>query len=94
MLRVRRDGIRGLVIFGDWRGLIEDLEALQADERNPSDAATEPHHITHRPDALRYFAASRALLPERPPEPVDEDAPPDYDQVMHGGAPDLRYLYY
>lgn len=94
LLRVRQDGKPGLVIFRDCRGLIEDLEALQADERNPSDAATEPHHITHRPDALRYFAASRALLPEKPPEPVDEDAPPDYDQIMHGGAPDLRYLYY
>ena len=39
LLRVRRDGKPGLVIFRDCRGLIEDLEALQADERNPSEHA-------------------------------------------------------
>ena len=94
LLRVRRDGRPGLVIFRDCRGLIEDLQALQTDEKNPSDAATEPHAVTHRPDALRYFAQGRALLPERLPEPDDEENVLAYDDVMRGGLPDDRYLIF
>ena len=94
VVRVRRDGKPGLVIFRDCRGLIEDLQALQTDERNPSDAATEPHGVTHRPDALRYFAQGRALLPERLPELDDEAGIADYDDVMRGGLPDDRYLVF
>lgn len=94
LFRVRRDGKPSLVIFRDCRGLIEDLQALQTDERNPSDAATEPHGVTHRPDALRYFAQGRALLPERLPELDDEAGIANYDDVMRGGLPDDRYLVF
>ncbi len=94
LLRVRRDGKPGLVIFRDCRGLIEDLQTLQTDGKNPSDAATEPHGVTHRPDALRYFAQGRALLPERLPEPDDEEETMAYDDVMRGGLPDDRYLIF
>lgn len=93
LLRVRLDGKPGLVIFRDCIGLIEDLQALQADERNPSDAAKEPHGITHRPDALRYFAQNRSLLPD--PEMIwaeDEPGTIAYDDAMRGGACNWDYL--
>ena len=35
--------------------LIRTLPALQHDDKNPNDVATEPHELTHIPDALRYF---------------------------------------
>ena len=44
-----------LHIFNTCGQLIEHLPALQRDAKRPSDCMTEPHDITHLPDALRYF---------------------------------------
>jgi len=44
-----------LYIFKTCPELIECLTALQRDGRNPNDCMTQPHEITHLPDALRYF---------------------------------------
>lgn len=44
-----------LKIFSNCVNLIRTLPALQHDEKNPNDVATEPHELTHAPDALRYF---------------------------------------
>ena len=49
-----------LMIFNSCVGLITDLKAIQADERNPGDCARQPHDVTHAVDALRYYAVSRA----------------------------------
>lgn len=57
-----------LVIFSSCKNLIRTLPAVQIDERNPNDVATEPHELTHAPDALRYFIAGRPV-PNRPPTP-------------------------
>lgn len=46
-LKMRPDGKPGLLITEDCPRLIKDLPALQHDEKNPSDAAKEPHDITH-----------------------------------------------
>ena len=51
----------GLLVTEDCVGLIENLPAIQHDEKNPSDCATEPHMITHICDAARYFAVTRTL---------------------------------
>ncbi len=48
-----------LRIFSNCRHLIRTLPALQVDDHNPNDAATEPHELTHAPDAIRYFIAGR-----------------------------------
>lgn len=48
-----------LVIFKNCTNLIRTLPALQRDERDPNDVATEPHELTHGPDAIRYFIAGR-----------------------------------
>lgn len=42
-------------IFNNCTELIECLPALQRDAKRPTDCMTEPHDITHLPDALRYF---------------------------------------
>lgn len=48
-----------LKIFENCTNLIRTLPLLQHDKKNSADAATEPHELTHAPDALRYFAAWR-----------------------------------
>jgi phage terminase large subunit len=48
-----------LKIFENCTNLIRTLPLLQYDKRNGTDAANEPHELTHAPDALRYFAAWR-----------------------------------
>ena len=46
-------------IFRNCPNLIRTLPQLMHDKRKPGDAATQPHEITHAPDALRYFVAGR-----------------------------------
>lgn len=43
--------------------LIRSLPQLMHDSKKPGDAATQPHEITHAPDALRYFASMRTCVP-------------------------------
>lgn len=61
-----------LVIFEGCNNLIRCLPAVTYSKKNPNDVATEPHELTHAPDALRYFVAGR---PQRSfvPAAVDED---------------------
>ena len=56
-----------LRIFSTCEQLIEYLPALQRDAKKPTDCMTEPHHITHLPDALRYFAV-QYIYPSKPPK--------------------------
>ena len=62
-LRPLPDGTGGqrakLCIFSTCTRLIHDLPLLQHDAHNPTDVATEPHDITHAPDALRYLFDGR-----------------------------------
>jgi phage terminase large subunit len=41
------------------KNLLRTLPLLTHDGQRQGDAATEPHEITHAPDALRYFASFR-----------------------------------
>ena len=88
----------GLLMTEDCRGLFRNLEAIQHDQKNPSDCATEPHDITHICDAARYFAVTRTLWAEAPevrPEPEFESAGQvDYDEEMTGGEMSMDYLQY
>ena len=56
LLKLDANGEPRLKIFSTCRGLIKDLPALIRDDKRPTDCSIEPHEITHRPDALRYFA--------------------------------------
>ncbi len=51
-----RGGFAPLQIFSTCSELIRCLPALQTDKIRPTDCSTEPHEITHAPDALRGFA--------------------------------------
>ena len=56
LLKPREDGTPRLKIFRQCSELIKCLPMLQIDPSAPSDTLTEPHAITHAPDALRGFA--------------------------------------
>lgn len=68
MLQSATVGIR-LKIFSVCTEIIKCLPALQIDKCKPSDCRTEPHDITHAPDALRGFAVYHTRVPERPLTP-------------------------
>ena len=53
-----------LKIFSTCTELIKCLPALIIDKIRPTDCSTEPHEITHAPDALRGFAIFHARPPE------------------------------
>lgn len=66
-----------LVIFENCTELIRCLPALTYDKKNPNDVATEPHDITHSPDAIRYFVAARptaAYIPQTDDEELSYEA--------------------
>lgn len=68
LMRVDANGETRLHIFKNCTELIKCLPALQIDAKRPTDCATEPHEITHAPDALRYYAIgwNRPTEPEAP----------------------------
>lgn len=60
-----------LKIFDTCGILIKNLPLLEHDSRNPSDAAVEPHDITHACDALRYLCVSHKR--PAPSNPMTEE---------------------
>lgn len=66
LLRDTGTGVR-LKIFCTCTEIIRCLPALTVDKVRPSDCSSEPHEITHAPDALRGFAIfyARPAEPER-----------------------------
>lgn len=67
LLHISGSGECRLKIFKSCTELIECLPALQRDGKHPTDCLTEPHNITHLPDALRYFVL-QYLSPSKSPE--------------------------
>ena len=61
-----------LTFFKNCKEVIRCLPQLQRDEKDPNDVANEPHDITHGPDAIRYWTASR---PRGGAEPKEEKYP-------------------
>ena len=63
---LRADGKRpGIFFFPTCTEIIRCLPQLMIDKLRPTDCATEPHEITHAPDALRGFAIFRARPNEK-----------------------------
>lgn len=48
-----------LRVMRSCRNLTRCIPLLQFDDKKINDVATEPHEITHAPDAIRYFCAGR-----------------------------------
>jgi phage terminase large subunit len=98
--KVCDDGLPGLMLTENCTETAGDIEAIQADEKNPNDCAKEPHEITHAPDMLRYFCISRTMKPEQIRAAqaqyiVDDDEDMDnYDEHMTGGAMSAAYMAY
>ena len=86
----------GLLVTENCVGLIRNLPAIQHDEKNPSDCATEPHEITHICDAARYFCVTRVLGAQKIEEKIEDDFDEgeDYDEAMTGGEMTADYLSY
>ena len=64
------DGM-GLRISRGCGELIHCMSSLLFDSTRPEDAASEPHAITHAPEALRYGLMSRIRPPQAPPPHED-----------------------
>ena len=58
-----------LRIFENCQNLIRTLPAVQFDEKRAEDVATEPHELTHAPDALRGFCVYRSRAADKPEPP-------------------------
>jgi phage terminase large subunit len=48
-----------LRVFSNCVNLIKNIQAIQRDEKDPNDCATEPHDITHICDSLRGYCIVR-----------------------------------
>ena len=89
-----------LKIFSNCKSLIRCMQQIASAEDNPNDAATEPHNITHLPDALRYFCVMRQCPVSAPEEKriYDErtfDKPPVKEQETYtGGEITESYISY
>ena len=81
-LRVLPDGTTKINIFENCSNLVRTLPLLMHDEKNPNDAAKEPHEVTHAPDALRYFVA--AWVGGIAPEGEREEDYIDYEEESYG----------
>ncbi len=78
LLKTDAEGEAKLRIFSHCTELIKCLPALTVDKIHTSDCATEPHEITHAPDALRGFAIFYA----RPSEPPKTSASASWTRDM------------
>ncbi len=92
LLRQDKDGRVRLHIFRNCLEIIKCLPMLQIDPLHPTDTMTEPHDITHAPDALRGFAIYYAR-PALPPTVVttvwSRDLMEDYERA---GEEEREYL--
>ncbi len=85
-----------LRIFSCCRELIRCLPALTVDKLRPTDCSTEPHEITHAPDALRGFAIFRARpapIKSTASQPWTADMWEDYEGASSAEKNYLRRKY-
>ena len=65
-----REGKPRLYISQSCQTLISSMQALLCDKNRAEDASSEPHSITHAPEALRYAVMSRSTpLPRKKEDP-------------------------
>lgn len=93
--KLREDGKPGLVIFDTCKVLTDCIKGLQHSKKLPNDVDTEPHGITHGPDALRYFVSTYVLSAEKEQQAVEDDdyeEHRDYRAYMCGGRISRSYI--
>lgn len=93
LLKTDENGHARLRVFRQCREIIRCLPMLQIDPQKPSDTLTEPHAITHAPDALRGFAITfthpAREIKEKARRPWSADMWEDY---RNAGRDEQRYL--
>ena len=62
-----------LQIFASCKNLIRCLSTITTSDKNVNDCATEPHEVTHLPDALRYFCIMHQIVPKEPDRRSSQD---------------------
>ena len=86
-----------LKIFSSCTEIIATLPALTVDKLRPTDCSTEPHEITHAPDALRGFAVFYARPAEQEERvrhrPWSADMWEDYFSADEEGKKYLKQKY-
>ncbi len=81
-----------LRIFDTCANLIRTLPAVQFDEKRPEDVATEPHELTHAPDALRGFCVYRSSPADPPPTEKMCGVEVFYDRSLQSSADEILGL--
>ena len=95
-LLIGGEGRRAIYFFNTCTEIVKCLPALTVDKLRPSDCATEPHELTHAPDALRGFAIYYARPAEMPPKikfKWSEDMWQDYISADETGKKYLKSKY-
>ena len=100
LLTLQNNGKPRMFIFDNCTELIHDLPALIRDSKFPTDCMTEPHEITHVPDALRYFAiwwaspATNIPTSSHSPSPVwRESLLEDYRRASSAERAEMERIY-
>ena len=81
-----------LTFFKNCTNIIRCLPQLQCDEKNPNDVSTEPHELTHGPDAIRYWTAGRPRAGNQPVASVKQDPFGLYEKEEDYGEVTSDYL--
>ncbi len=80
-LQVNENRKPRVIVFDNCTNLIHCMPLCQYSTRDTNDVATEPHEITHAPDALRYFISYQPMASS--PLVCDYDTY-DYDDEATG----------
>ncbi len=81
-----------LLFFPTCTEIIKCLPALTIDKIRPTDCATEPHEITHAPDALRGFAIFRTRPSAGEKKRVSPWRGDMWEDYMNADAAGKKYL--
>lgn len=95
-LLIGGEGRQSIRFFSSCTEIIKCLPALTVDKIKPTDCATEPHEITHAPDALRGFAIFYTRPGEAAPKakmPWTRDMWEDYLSADDSGKKYLKKKY-
>lgn len=97
LLNIRSNGQPRMHIFDTCPLLIRNLPLLTRDKLRPTDCDTEPHEITHLPDALRYLVVwwlSPGMVPhEALPRGWSQSMIDDYKRESEAGKAKMRALF-
>ena len=87
-----------LMFFDNVGEILDDIQSIQRDEKNPNDCAKQPHEVTHAVDMCRYYCISRVTsaegeAPKRDPY-EEEETEEEYEEYLCGGEFTEEYMSY